>query len=483
MKLRHVDEHRRTDRMSHLPLLCGLLGATCWACAAAPGRGDVPLGHPSAPSSAVGSARVAPSQAEATSEQPEPQGPFPPSSPTKSAAAAPAWARPHGYAPQPPNAKALFQGASAGGGAPSADGRGALACRVVTAKNTDFLSYPDLVVHAIVDGQPPCKSFDREGLVSYFTIPLVRSPSGAPIEVRIFDQDLTEKEPLATLTGKLGAWPLELRTGPLSLECRAISADQIDRSSATALEQLDAALAALRRLPEPVATTTDWGFHRAGFGEARRRLSDYAALLGWAHPRVQHRLRRLEQRTAAFRAATEELLAAWRAKAAPPSSPQPLGGGGIEATLGAVSCGAQVVSRYRASARDLQRDEALAEAGCVVELELRNRTPFPITTDAFMFRFGLLSNLWFDAPFPRRALARAVELRQGGRAVRRATVAPGESLTVVVTPDPAVDLGVAGGPPKPAPPASALLVDIGGNQFVAEHSLDVEYHLELIRLR
>ena len=143
-----------------------------------------------------------------------------------------------------------------------------------------------------------------KGTVRIFTVPGVRLAKGETIHLEIYDRDLTEHELMVNKKPLFGgSWPLEVRARHGRLKCAVVPEAEVTSRAKAAAGHVDTALGRLERKDRTLGPRVDFGLPREALTEVKLTLWSLAGYLGWSHPKVLPRTRRLEHNLLALEGA------------------------------------------------------------------------------------------------------------------------------------------------------------------------------------
>lgn len=326
-----------------------LLALLCAAPSACDDRGSAP--PPPVPAPAAPASTGLPTSADAAPDL------------NSALAATPSWAlnyEARGAASGPNHRSNLPQGAQRGAvfaelpaGATVLEG-GLLACRVeVVAGHPwdsrglfDRHSDPDVTFRLTVgdvSGITVRAPEDERSIV--LSLPGVTLAPQQTVTLRAVDRDVGRDDAMGTVTvtfeGELPIQGVSAAPGNLSVECRGADLAWAEARAQASIGEADQPLTELMSARPELAGELD--LPAEVLGSCRRHLFESAALLGWAHPAVGSRLKRLGEIESAWQMHVGELVAA------------------AEATLPAPGVEVRVSTRARARVREVGCDEPRAD--------------------------------------------------------------------------------------------------------------------------
>jgi len=393
---------------------------------------------------------------------PAPAEPPPPErlgKPLTSLAAAPAWwqgpqaldlGQARAYAPESPDAGALYQAASAGSAEPGPLDGGALACDLDLGERrfdelVPFASEESTLgdIAALAGVSPDRRKApalvvgtygpeDRNQVV--LLLPLARLQVGDTLWIRLVDMDVSLHDDVETLRVRYdGKLPLALAGRLAKGTCRLVTRPALEVALARRLGYLDQALEKLAAGARPdfldgVVTGVE-GF----LSDARESALGAAALVGWDDPRVLRRVLRLGELEAGAARAYAQAFEALRASAAGPAwAAAPAGR--LEVRVDGLRCGRRQLGLARAL---VAFPEMLPADACALYLSLRNTGAEPL--EFGIHAVGPLRDLTLVSA---RGRSRPVSVEGqllGGRARKFRNdprLEPGQAMEVVVVPEP-----------------------------------------------
>lgn len=172
----------------------------------------------------------------------------------------------------------------------------------------DALNAPDVLLRFRFRGEYPISLFGPEDHWGFFvSIPHVRLKKGDELAVKLWDRDgfldavISDPEKMEYMGDASvkfdGTLPFVMKTNFFTMRCHAMAADQALALARWWLDSLDGALLAAENFrPDP----NQWDFgdqHLADktasdYGKANFRYA--AGFIGWEHPEIQRRLKRLD---------------------------------------------------------------------------------------------------------------------------------------------------------------------------------------------
>ncbi|MCB9718154.1 MAG: hypothetical protein H6712_30170 [Myxococcales bacterium] len=221
--------------------------------------------------------------------------------PASSNAARPSWAPRVAYAPQVANKPALLELATA-----TTAEQVLLICRVeasISGVDSYSRAEPYLRLRLPGRGRPEVSNRDR-GRGELVSAPVVSLTKGERLEASLAEKDLFSDDPLGRVSGTYGgSLPLTFGGRLMTVECRGVPREVVERELEPALRRIDERLARMITNDPPRLDTVDFGMGPegpSGTANVQAGLEDAAALVGWDDPRVQARRARLEEVEAAF---------------------------------------------------------------------------------------------------------------------------------------------------------------------------------------